>query len=81
MDVASTIGYGDDTIHNCDYCGAEIEVHVTRQTSHNEKEEYYCPECNKRFYKRAALPITNVNLLKPRTDGRNDKYNNSDSDL
>jgi uncharacterized protein with PIN domain len=76
MDYASTKSYGDSTSHACDYCGAEIEVLVTKQTGHNEKEDYYCPECNKRFYKRASLPIMNVNLIKPRTDGKTDKYQN-----
>jgi len=76
MDVASTIPYGDDRQHTCDYCGAELHVHITKQTAHNEKEEYYCPECDKRYYAKASLPIQRVQVLKPRTDGRTDKYQN-----
>lgn len=78
MDVASTIPYGENFKHNCDYCGAEIEVSITRQTAHNEKEDYYCPECDKEYFSRASLPIRHVVLLKPRTDNKTDKYNNRD---
>lgn len=39
---------------------------------------YYCPECNKRYYKRASLPITNVRVIKPQIDGKTDKYINPD---
>lgn len=76
MDIASTIPYGDSTTHNCDNCGAELEVNFVKQTAHNEKEEYYCPECNKEFYARASLPIRDVRVIKGRTDGKTDRYVN-----
>lgn len=76
MDVASTIPYGDSREHDCDYCGAGLEINYTRQTSHNEKEEYYCPECGKEYTVSASLPIQHVNVTHPRTDGKKDKYVN-----
>ncbi|KAA2224669.1 hypothetical protein [Chryseobacterium sediminis] len=72
MDIASTIPYGDSTRHNCDNCGAELEVHVVKQKSHNEKEEYNCPECNKLFYARVSQPIQKIIVIKKRTDGKTD---------
>lgn len=76
MDIASTIPYGESSIHSCDYCGAEIEVNITKQSGHNEPEDYYCPECNKKFSTWASVPIRDIVLLKKRTDGKNDRYQN-----
>ena len=76
MDVAATIPYGDSRTHKCDYCGAEMQVFITKQTAHNEKEEYDCPECGKTYHARASLPISPPKLISQRTDGRTDKYEN-----
>ncbi|WP_255990826.1 hypothetical protein [Chitinolyticbacter albus] len=59
----------------CDYCGATMRVMDTQQEGHNEYEDYYCPECNKRFRTYASLPPT-VTLLTGRTDNRTDQYQN-----
>lgn len=76
MDRASTIGYGESFEHKCSYCGAELKVSITRQTGHNESEEYNCPECDKEYSHRASMPIRNVKVLKGRTDGKTDKFDN-----
>ena len=80
MDYGATITTTEGHSHTCDNCGAEISVSVAKQSGHNEREEYYCPECNKRFTTRASLPIMqgNVKLIKPRTDEKTDKYQNPD---
>jgi len=78
MDYASTFSSSENHSHNCDYCGAEIGVTITKQTGHNEREEYNCPECTKTYSVRASLPIMpyNIKLLNPRNDGRTDKFQN-----
>jgi predicted RNA-binding Zn-ribbon protein involved in translation (DUF1610 family) len=73
MDVSATIPYGDSDEHTCDYCGAVIATIITKQTAHNEREEYYCPECKKEYSAKASMPIR-VQLVSPRTDGRTDRY-------
>lgn len=80
MDIPSTIPYVDGHELTCDYCGAKMELTYQKQTGHNEREEFFCPQCHKEFHVRASLP-PNVKLLAPRTDGRNDRYpNNSKQD-
>jgi uncharacterized protein YbaR (Trm112 family) len=80
MDWDATHSTADGHSHSCDYCGAEIEVTYTKQAGHNEREEYYCPECDKQFFVRASLPIMlqNVRLKSARIDGKNDRYQNPD---
>ena len=75
MDIASTKPYGNSEEGVCDYCGAKFKAIITRQSGHNEREDYNCPDCNKRYSARASLPIK-VTLISPRTDGKTDKYNN-----
>ena len=76
MDKTTTIGYGDSFEFQYDNCGAELEVNITLQKGHNEKEEYDCPECGMEFYSRAWLPIRNVKVLMGRTDGKEDRFIN-----
>ena len=59
----------------CDYCGCVFQVIALGQKGHEESEEYYCPECNKE-YKTRASNSPRVSLIKPRTDGKNNKYKN-----
>ncbi len=83
MDYAATITTTGGNSMTCDNCGAEFSVTYARQTGYNEREDYYCPECDKRFYVRASLPIMsqNIKLIKPRTDGKTDKFQNPDLEL
>ena len=60
----------DDQV--CEHCGCTFRVKVYKQTAHNEREQYVCPECHKSYYTNASMP-PEVTMLKPRTDGRNDK--------
>ena len=57
----------------CDYCGAVFEVVVPGQLGHNEREEYRCPECNKKYQCRGSNS-PDVSLKCPRTDGRTDRF-------
>lgn len=77
MDYASTHTAMGEDAQTCENCGAEYLISVPKQSGHNEREEYYCPECNKKYYVRASLPINNIRLIKSRTDGKSDKYSNS----
>lgn len=79
MDSA-TFPYGAGFEMTCNNCGARLEVPVTMQDGHNEREDYNCPECDKRYYTRASLPIINVQVVTPRTDGKTDKYQNPPED-
>ena len=54
---------------DCDYCGCVFRLQTELQDGHNEKEEYYCPECDKEFKIRARITPT-VTLISKRTDGR-----------
>jgi hypothetical protein len=58
---------------SCAYCGARFEVLVSRQRGNNQEEDYACPECNKGYTVRAAMPPL-VNLLTRRLDGKSDSY-------
>ncbi len=60
----------------CDYCKAKLKVLFIKQKDHNEKVEFKCPECDKSYIIRAALPIwkENIVLIASRTDGRIVKY-------
>lgn len=80
MDYDSIHTALDEEIETCDYCGAKYSLIVPTQAGHNEREDYYCPECQKRHYVRASLPImmNNIRLIKPRTDGKTDRFSNTD---
>ena len=68
MDVASTIPYGDSEEQTCDYCGAKFKAVIVKQTAHNEREDYNCPECDNSYSAKASQPIR-VIIISPRTDG------------
>lgn len=57
----------------CVYCGARFAVAVTRLAGSDEAEEYECPECGKAYDVRAVVQPF-VQLLAPRTDGKDDRY-------
>lgn len=75
MDYASTFTTTEGHSQTCDYCGAEFSLTIPKQSGHNEREEYNCPECNKEYTVKASLPImpSNIKLIKPRTDGKTDR--------
>jgi hypothetical protein len=57
----------------CDYCGARFAVFVSREAGSSEEHSYHCPECAKDYLVHAAIePL--VNLLEPRNDGKNNRY-------
>ena len=57
----------------CSYCGARVQVFVSREAGSDESQDYACPECNKQYTTHAALePV--VSLLAPRSDGKTDQY-------
>jgi len=57
----------------CGYCGARFRVLVSHVPDHDSPEEYACPECGKRYQTEAALE-PEVHLLRPRADGKDDRY-------
>ena len=58
---------------SCAYCGARFRVLATLTADHLHPEEYACPECGKSYVIRGVLE-PQVQLLKPRTDGKGDRY-------
>lgn len=60
----------------CDNCGAKYKVFIPAQKGHMESEEYFCPECNK-GYSCWASNTPRVDLISARTDGKKDKYDNT----
>ncbi len=58
---------------SCGYCGARFRVLATRLPDDPRKEEYACPECGK-CYALEAAGEPEVQLLRPRSDGKNDRY-------
>jgi DNA-directed RNA polymerase subunit RPC12/RpoP len=59
---------------SCGYCGARFRVVAShRPEVHGHHEDYECPECGKRYEAEAVDP-PEVLLLKPRTDGKHDRY-------
>ena len=57
----------------CSYCGAQFEVEIVRKHGSNEAQDYACPECRKSYSVRATA-APGLKLLKPRTDGKGDSY-------
>lgn len=60
-------------LKHCVYCGAWFEVAVARLSGSNEPEDYACPECGKQYEVRAAMQPS-VHLIARRTDGKDDRY-------
>lgn len=58
---------------SCTYCGARLRVLATQQAGESRREEYGCPECGK-VYETEAFGEPEVQLLRPRTDGKHDRY-------
>jgi predicted RNA-binding Zn-ribbon protein involved in translation (DUF1610 family) len=57
---------------SCAYCGARFRVLATRLPA-EDAQTYACPECGKSYEVEAAAE-PQVQLLRPRTDGKNDRY-------
>jgi hypothetical protein len=57
----------------CGYCGARFRVLASRRGDSDADQEYGCPECGK-SYRTEALTEPEVRLLRPRSDGKNDRY-------
>lgn len=57
---------------SCAYCGARFRVLASHPPRIDHHEEYACPECGKRYTTDAAEP--QVQLLHRRSDGKNDRY-------
>ena len=59
---------------SCAYCGAHFRVLATRRADQqNHPEEYACPACGKRYTVEAAGE-PEVRLLRSRSDGKDDRY-------
>jgi hypothetical protein len=43
-------------------CGCLFKVSVAKQDGHNEREEYYCPDCNQEYSEMASLPPIVIKL-------------------
>lgn len=57
----------------CAYCGARFRVLATHVPDDPHREEYACPECGKSYEAEAATE-PQVQLLRRRTDGKGDRY-------
>lgn len=57
----------------CRYCGARFRVLATTPAGEMHREEYACPECGKSYEVEAAAE-PEVQLLQPRSDGKDDRY-------
>jgi DNA-directed RNA polymerase subunit RPC12/RpoP len=58
---------------SCGYCGARFRVLAAHNPASDHHEDYACPECGKRYETDAAVE-PEVHLLKPRSDGKFDRY-------
>ena len=58
---------------SCAYCGARFRVLASHARDDPHREDYACPECGKR-YDTEAQAEPEVQLLRPRTDGKEDRY-------
>jgi uncharacterized protein with PIN domain len=43
-------------------CGCLFKVSIVKQDGHNEREEYYCPDCRKEYWAMASLSPSVVKL-------------------
>jgi hypothetical protein len=57
----------------CVYCGAQFRVLASVAPAGNHAERYFCPQCRK-SYRIQAVGEPSVSLLRGRTDGRDDPY-------
>ncbi|NML46105.1 hypothetical protein HHL11_20325 [Ramlibacter sp. G-1-2-2] len=58
---------------SCLYCGARFRVLAPHGQQGDHREEYACPECGKEYQVDASVE-PEVQLLQPRRDGKNDRY-------
>ena len=58
---------------SCAYCGARFRVLASHVGEGLHRESYACPECGKR-YETEADAEPEVQLLRPRRDGKDDRY-------
>ena len=58
---------------SCGYCGARFRVLVMRASESNQPRSYACPACGKSYELRAAGE-PQVRLVRGRTDGKDDRY-------
>jgi transposase-like protein len=58
---------------SCGYCGARFRVVATHVADDPHREPYTCPECG-RSYTTEATGEPEVQLLRRRTDGKDDRY-------
>jgi hypothetical protein len=58
---------------SCGYCGARFRVLAPQAEGENRTQDYDCPECGKSYEIEAAAE-PRVRLLKSRTDGKDDRY-------
>lgn len=58
---------------SCAYCGARFRVLAVRAENAAQREEYECPECGMAYHTEAAGE-PEVQLLRRRTDGKSDQY-------
>jgi DNA-directed RNA polymerase subunit RPC12/RpoP len=58
---------------SCSYCGARFRVLATHADGTGHRAEYDCPECGK-SYATEADDQPQVELLRARTDGKDDRY-------
>ena len=61
-----------DEIEICDNCGCKFRVKAYEQAGHNETEEYYCPNCKKKYKTRACNA---PDVYKISDDLENQKHN------
>jgi hypothetical protein len=59
--------------NSCAYCGARFRVLATQMPEGNHPQEYACPDCGKHYTMR-AVEEPEVRLLRPRSDGKDDRY-------
>lgn len=57
----------------CGYCGARFRVLASPLPSAAQVQDYSCPECG-RQYELDGLGDPQVLLLAPRSDGKQDRY-------
>ena len=58
---------------SCGYCGARFRVLAAYARDDPHQEDFSCPECGKHYAIEAAGE-PEVQLLRPRSDGKDDRY-------
>lgn len=56
MSQNAAYSYGETQGIDC-RCGVQLEVGITKQDGHNEKEDFTCPNCGIEHSVRASVPI------------------------